>query len=49
MEPHVESIADVRTRLCAVGYRACQAIAMTVLPAGRVGKPLLVEGRAGVG
>ncbi|ACY97745.1 AAA family ATPase [Thermomonospora curvata] len=40
---------DVSRRLAAVGYLADEAIATTVFLADRLGKPLLVEGPAGVG
>ncbi len=43
------SVEDVRTRLAAVGYLASDAIATTVYLASELGKPLLVEGPAGVG
>lgn len=43
------SPADVRQRLGEVGYLADEAIATTVFLAGELGKPLLVEGPAGVG
>ncbi len=49
MEPFFSSVEDVRARLDAVGYLADQAIATTVFLADRLGKPLLVEGPAGVG
>jgi MoxR-like ATPase len=47
--PAFASVEDVRTRLEAVGYLVDQAIATTVFLADRLGKPLLVEGPAGVG
>ena len=47
--PHFASVDDVRERLAAVGYLASDAIATTVFLADRLGKPLLVEGPAGVG
>jgi MoxR-like ATPase len=47
--PAFASVDDVRTRLEAVGYLVDQAIATTVFLADRLGKPLLVEGPAGVG
>jgi MoxR-like ATPase len=40
---------DVRTRLAATGYLADTATATAVFLADRLGKPLLVEGPAGVG
>src|SRR3954463_14382328 len=43
------SPADVRERLAAVGYLPDDAIATTVYLAMALGKPLLVEGPAGVG
>ena len=43
------SVADVRTRLAEVGYLASDAVATTVYLASELGKPLLVEGPAGVG
>ncbi|WP_433173209.1 AAA family ATPase [Actinoallomurus sp. CA-150999] len=43
------SPADVRERLAAVDYLADDAIATTVYLAAALGKPLLVEGPAGVG
>jgi MoxR-like ATPase len=42
-------VADVTTRLSAVGYLPDAQIATTVFLADRLGKPLLVEGPAGVG
>jgi MoxR-like ATPase len=47
--PAFTSVGDVRARLEAVGYLVDQAIATTVFLADRLGKPLLVEGPAGVG
>ncbi|HKA68319.1 MAG TPA: MoxR family ATPase [Actinomycetes bacterium] len=44
-----ESVADARARLEATGYIATPEIATTVFLADRLGKPLLVEGPAGVG
>jgi MoxR-like ATPase len=44
-----ESIADVKARLASAGYLASDAIATTVYLASELGKPLLVEGPAGVG
>lgn len=43
------SVEDVTSRLAAVGYLASDAIATTVFLASELGKPLLVEGPAGVG
>jgi MoxR-like ATPase len=43
------SVPDVQQRLEAVGYLADHAIATTVFLSDRLGKPLLVEGPAGVG
>ena len=48
-QPVFASVDDVRTRLEAAGYLADDAIATTVFLADRLGKPLLVEGPAGVG
>jgi MoxR-like ATPase len=42
-------VEDVTERLAAVGYLASTACATTVYLADRLGKPLLVEGPAGVG
>ncbi|MGH9148932.1 MAG: AAA family ATPase [Acidimicrobiales bacterium] len=47
--PHFASAADVGERLAAAGYLADPAIASTVFLAGRLEKPLLVEGPAGTG
>lgn len=44
-----DSVEDVSTRLADVGYLASTAVATTVFLADRLGKPLLVEGPAGVG
>jgi MoxR-like ATPase len=44
-----DSVDDVATRLADVGYLASTAVATTVFLADRLGKPLLVEGPAGVG
>jgi MoxR-like ATPase len=50
MEPRLfGSAAEVAERLAAVGYLADDEIATTVFLADRLGKPLLVEGPAGVG
>lgn len=43
------SVDEVTERLAATGYLASPAIATTVFLADRLGKPLLVEGPAGVG
>jgi len=43
------SVDDVATRLAAQGYLASDAVATTVYLASELGKPLLVEGPAGVG
>ncbi|WP_410609887.1 AAA family ATPase [Amycolatopsis sp. lyj-109] len=43
------SVDDVSTRLAEAGYLASTAVATTVFLADRLGKPLLVEGPAGVG
>jgi MoxR-like ATPase len=43
------SIDDVKTKLASAGYLASDAIATTVFLASELGKPLLVEGPAGVG
>src|SRR5439155_19551353 len=42
-------VADVTARLSAAGYLPDHQIATTVFLADRLGKPLLVEGPAGVG
>jgi MoxR-like ATPase len=47
--PLFGSVDDVRDRLAATGYLADASIATTVFLADRLGKPLLVEGPAGVG
>jgi MoxR-like ATPase len=47
--PQFESVADVTKRLEAAGYLTDDAIATTVFLADRLGKPLLIEGPAGVG
>ncbi|MQA95347.1 MAG: AAA domain-containing protein [Streptosporangiales bacterium] len=44
-----ESVDDVAKRLAEVGYLPSVAVATTVFLADRLGKPLLVEGPAGVG
>ncbi len=43
------SIDDVKVKLAAAGYLASDAVATTVFLASELGKPLLVEGPAGVG
>ncbi|WP_035845050.1 AAA family ATPase [Kitasatospora azatica] len=43
------TVDEVATRLAEVGYLASTAVATTVFLADRLGKPLLVEGPAGVG
>ena len=48
-QPQFASTADVAERLSAAGYLTDDAIATTVFLADRLGKPLLVEGPAGVG
>ena len=49
LTPSFSSVDDVRERLSAAGYLTDHAIATTVFLADRLGKPLLVEGPAGVG
>jgi MoxR-like ATPase len=49
LSPQFGSVADVTERLSAAGYLTDDAIATTVFLADRLGKPLLVEGPAGVG
>jgi MoxR-like ATPase len=46
---HFASVADVTERLSTAGYLPDAQIATTVFLADRLGKPLLVEGPAGVG
>jgi MoxR-like ATPase len=43
------SVDDVKKRLAAAGYLASDSVATTVFIASELGKPLLVEGPAGVG
>ncbi|MEV6121726.1 MoxR family ATPase [Streptomyces sp. SID8352] len=43
------SVDDVRDRLAGTGYLASPSVATAVFLAARLGKPLLVEGPAGVG
>lgn len=47
--PAFGSVEDVESRLADAGYLTDRAIATTVFLADRLGKPLLVEGPAGVG
>jgi MoxR-like ATPase len=47
--PLLGSVADTGDRLAAAGYLPDHAIATTVFLAERLGKPLLLEGPAGVG
>ena len=47
--PLFGSVLEVAERLAGVGYLASTAVATTVYLADRLGKPLLVEGPAGVG
>jgi MoxR-like ATPase len=49
LHPQFASVDDVAQRLSAAGYLPDDAIATTVFLADRLGKPLLVEGPAGVG
>jgi MoxR-like ATPase len=49
LTPSFASVDDVQQRLSAAGYLTDHAIATTVFLADRLGKPLLVEGPAGVG
>jgi MoxR-like ATPase len=49
VQPQFASPDDVGARLAGVGYLADRATATTVFLADRLGKPLLVEGPAGVG
>lgn len=48
-QPRFRSVDDVEGRLAGTGYLASDAIATTVFLADQLGKPLLVEGPAGVG
>jgi MoxR-like ATPase len=48
-QPAFASVSDVKERLSAAKYLTDDAIATTVFLADRLGKPLLVEGPAGVG
>src|SRR5256885_6641201 len=47
--PLSASVGEVGDRLADAGYLASTAVATTVFLADRLGKPLLVEGPAGVG
>lgn len=47
--PWFESVDDVRQKLATQGYIASDAVATTVFLASVLGKPLLIEGPAGVG
>ena len=49
LTPSFATVDDVQQRLSAAGYLTDHAIATTVFLADRLGKPLLVEGPAGVG
>jgi MoxR-like ATPase len=49
LQPQFASVADVQERLGAAGYLTDHAIATTVFLADWLGKPLLIEGPAGVG
>lgn len=48
-EPIFTSVDDVQARLAETGYLADKATATSVFLADRLGKPLLIEGPAGVG
>ncbi|TCK21057.1 MoxR-like ATPase [Pseudonocardia endophytica] len=48
-KPQFGSVDDVAERLAQVGYLASTGVATTVYLADKLGKPLLVEGPAGVG
>src|SRR5215472_12975773 len=48
-QPRLADSGDIRQRLLDVGYLADELIADAVFLAGNLGKPLLVEGPAGVG
>jgi MoxR-like ATPase len=48
-QPQFASVDDVTVRLRATGYLPDEATATTVFLADRLGKPLLIEGPAGVG
>ena len=49
MSGEFETIRDARGRLADVGYLAGESAALVTYLAGRLGKPVLVEGPAGVG
>jgi MoxR-like ATPase len=49
LTPAFGSVQDVQSRLGAAGYLTDDAIATSVFLADRLGKPLLIEGPAGVG
>ena len=49
MTGEFESIQDARGRLANVGYLAGESAALVTYLAGKLGKPVLVEGPAGVG
>jgi MoxR-like ATPase len=49
MSDEFETIGQVRERLAEVGYLADESAALVAFLAGRLGKPVLVEGPAGVG
>ncbi|MCW2544019.1 MAG: ATPase associated with various cellular 5 [Frankiales bacterium] len=49
LQPQFATVDDVQQRLGAAGYLTDHAIATTVFLADRLGKPLLIEGPAGVG
>jgi MoxR-like ATPase len=49
MSGEFETIQDARGRLAEVGYLAGESAALVTYLAGRLGKPVLVEGPAGVG
>lgn len=49
LQPFFTSVPDVKERLRKTGYLASDAVATAVFLADQLGKPLLVEGPAGVG
>ncbi len=49
MSGSIDSVADVRAGLAEVGYLADESAALVAYLAQRLGKPVLVEGPAGVG
>src|SRR5687768_18520964 len=49
MSDEFQSIEAARDRLAEVGYLADESTALVSFLAGRLGKPVLVEGPAGVG